>query len=459
MFRSENGGSSWTEIFQNSHVDHHALFINPQNPSLVVNGNDGGIYISQDRGNNHDKVENLPNNQFYTTKIDPHFPDRLYGGLQDNGTYRISEQGDQAWEYVFGGDGFGISIDPFDPATFYVQFQYGNLRRTTTDGQFFSTISVGGTNNWNTPLIIDPHNASTLYTGNQQLFRSDNRGNNWTAVSPILTNANNPSGSISFGTLTSISVSPKNQNYIYVGTDDGNIWSTTDRGANWENVSNGIPNRWITSVAADPNYPTRVYCTVSGFRFGESSAQVFRSDNNGQTWTAIGEGLPDIPVNDIIVDLEQRDRLFIATDVGVYVSINNGDSWAILGSGLPRVPVTDLDYLPEEGILSAATYGRSMYTYQLDQLSTDTKETLLSQAESKLFPNPSMGSTQLQLLAEQDELRSYEIYDWTGKVVAQQGSIHNRQVQVATTHLAQGTYILRFRTKKGKWGQQQLMVI
>lgn len=449
MHRSIDGGLSWNNIFSGVHVDQHALFIHPANPDLVINGNDGGIYISPDKGFNYQKVSDLPNMQFYSCKVDPSDPSRLYGGSQDNGTNRTTTGSADDWQLLTGGDGFGVNIDPDNPSIFYTQVQNGVLLRTEDDGESFTNISFdnfGGPFNWNTPLKLDPFDAEILYCGNQRLFRSIDRGDNWTPISPTLVNSENPTGNLTFGTLTTIDVSPLDQQILYVGTDDGNVWVSKDAGTNWDSIQAGIPKRWITSVRASPHEVETVYLTVSGFRFGESEAQVFRSNNYGTTWTAIGAGLPDIPVNDLIADPTIPGRLYLATDIGVYYSTEDGDNWTLLGQDLPEAPVTDLDFHAISRTLAAATYGRSMYTYNLALLSKTTN--ILMENQFSIYPNPSRGQFTVASKSSGFSIKNMEVFDIAGKMVYQQ-SLNTQPIQSLNLNLAAGTYWLLIQTDNG----------
>ncbi len=459
MHRSVNGGLTWNNIFSGVHVDQHALFIHPANPDLVINGNDGGIYISSDKGFNYRKVSELPNMQFYSCKIDPNDPNRLYGGTQDNGTNRTTTGSEDDWNNLTGGDGFGVNITPDNSSLFYTQVQNGVILRTEDDGESFINISFdnfGGPFNWNTPLKLDPFDSRILYSGNQRLFRSTDRGDNWTPISPSLVNSVNPQGNLTFGTLTSIDVSPLNSEVIYVGTDDGNVWVSKNYGANWQSIQTGIPQRWITRITASPHQVETVYLTVSGFRFGESEAQVFRSDDQGANWVPIGASLPDVPVNDIIVDSLIPERLYLATDIGVYYSINDGDNWELLGIDLPEAPVTDLDFHVHSRTLAAATYGRSMYTYDLS-LSTNAANIMLKN-QIVVYPNPSRGQFTLESKSSNFKINKIELFDVSGKRVYKKELIEApTQLQKLSLDLAPGIYSLSVQSSKGQISNEKIV--
>jgi len=258
LFRSTNGGDDWGQVFNNAHVDHHAMYIQPGNPDLVVNGNDGGVYSGiTPNYTSSNYLTGMSNFQFYTCKIDPNDPNVIYGGAQDNGTNKFSGDAD-GWRRIGGGDGFRVIVDPNDSDQIYMESQYGSIR-VSSDGGISSDwgrTGLDGDFNWNTPIAIDPNNTSVLYTGSQNLYRTTNKAQNWEVISPSLVNSDNPQGNLTFGSLTTIDVSAHDSEVIYIGTDDGNVWVTKDAGSTYDNISDGIPKRWITAVLLVPAYQT-----------------------------------------------------------------------------------------------------------------------------------------------------------------------------------------------------------
>ncbi|MBM4167483.1 MAG: hypothetical protein FJ218_11280, partial [Ignavibacteria bacterium] len=228
--KSTNGGANWFSNDFNVHVDHHALFVHPQNPSLVLEGNDGGLYYSNDGGNNFTHFENLPNNQFYTCEVDEQNPTNLYGGTQDNGTNRTLTGNLNDWQELFGGDGFYVLVDPNDNSFLYMEYQYGGFSFGTNGINFSDRF------NWSTPFVFNPLNSASLFLGSDKMYKTTDRANNWTAISPDLTNGPSP-GNLPYGTITTIAVAPSDSNTIYAGTDDANVWVTSNSGVNWTNIS------------------------------------------------------------------------------------------------------------------------------------------------------------------------------------------------------------------------------
>jgi len=437
MHRSRDGGDSWIEIFENAHVDHHASFIHPSDPFIILNGNDGGIYknslpTSAQLGDN---LTGYSNYQFYTCEVNPHDPTILLGGAQDNGTL-INRGAADTWERIFGGDGFRVIVDPKDENTIYLEFQRGNIYRTNDGGQSFNESVTGlyGNANWNNPIAMDPDDSSILYTGRQRLFKSSNGAASWTVISESMVNSDNPTGVITYGTITTIDVSDHDSQVIYAGTDDGNVWVTRDGGLNYSNISATLPERWITAVAHDPWLASGVFVTVSGFRFGESSAQVFYSADYGNTWRSIGENLPDVPVNDIVVDDQIFGKIYVATDIGVFQGENRGDSWMLLGTDMPIVPVTDLDLDSASRTLAAATYGKGMYTYILP--AEPSYISSLEENALKVWPNPANYTINIS----DAEGAAYVIIDSAGKIVMS-GKVSSSKISI--DGLVSGVYLVK----------------
>jgi photosystem II stability/assembly factor-like uncharacterized protein len=218
--------------------------------------------------------------------------------------------------------------------------------------------------------VIDPNNPAVLYFAGNQLNRSTDRGDTWTAISPA--HPNDLTGTFAagrddpiyrnWGTITTIGVSKTAPQTIYVGTDTGRLWKTEDLGAHWtEFVGKGLPDRWVTRVAIDPDDEDVVYATFSGFRNGEDAAHVFKTENGGQTWQNISGNLPNAPVNDVVLDSDDDRDVYVGTDVGVFSLKNGKKNWKAVGGGLPLAPVLDLRLHEPSNSLFAGTFGRSVW--------------------------------------------------------------------------------------------------
>ena len=407
----------WETRFAGAHVDQHAIAIHPQNPDWVVAGNDGGVYLSEDRGVNFEKLNGLPITQFYRATLDFQFPERLYGGTQDNGTNRTLTGNLDDWVRIFGGDGFFTLVNPVDNNFVYAEFQNGNLARSLDGGFSFSSSMAGFQStrrNWNSPVVFDPNDPSILYMGGNRLNKTTNHAGSWESISPDLTDGPG-GGNLTFGTITTISVSPIDGDIIMVGTDDGNVSITIDGGDNWNNVSDGLPKFWVTRVHLDPTELGVAYATISGFRYNEETTHVFKTLDNGSTWIPISGDLPNIPVNDIVVNPINHD-LYIATDIGVFISKNDGDSWELLGTGLPNVVITDLTYHEPTATLLAATYGRSLFTVEVD-IDVSVNELAQNGLDVSVFPNPFAENSNITITNEGFQYLEIQVFDLNGRLI------------------------------------------
>jgi photosystem II stability/assembly factor-like uncharacterized protein len=422
VMKTTNSGTAWTEISGSVHVDHHALAFKPGDPNTILLGNDGGIYRSSNGGSTFTKVQSLPVTQFYEIGIDKTNPQRLYGGTQDNGTNRTTTGGLGDWASIYGGDGFYVIVDPTNPNVIYAESQNGALGKSTNGGASFSGatsgISSSEKKNWSTPVIMDPNNNNVLYYGTNRVYRTTNAASSWTAVSPDLTNGNQAR----LGTVATIAVAKTNSNIIMAGTDDANVWITTNNGTNWTKVSSALPYRWVTRVAFDPTNDNIAYVTYNGLKWKDPQPHVFRTTNRGQTWQDISSNLPDAPINAFDIDPLRPNVLFVGSDVGAYVSFNSGGSWQFLGSGLPMVSVYDFKIHPTANYLVAGTHGRSMYKIDLAQVVGITSNAAEVPAGFELYqnyPNPFNPSTKISYNLQAAGNISLKVHDITGRKVAE----------------------------------------
>ncbi len=369
MYKSTNGGSTFTyaSIAGDYHVDHHAMAYAATDTNLIVLGNDGGIYISDDGGSFWNKSYDLPVTQYYAGAVSALNPNTLLGGAQDNGT-SMTRDGTDPWNIFYGGDGFYCLIDPTDSNYVYAEYQYAGLGYSTDGGSSFYG-GTGGLNfseftGWETPVAMDLRHPKTLYTGLERVYRTTNNMQSWTAISPVLTYHI----SAAYSTVSTIDVSSVDSSIIYAGTGDGRLWVTTNGGGTWTDISAGLPLRWVSRVVADPESTNVAYVTLSGFRQYDSAAHVFRTRDFGQTWTNIGASLPDVPVNDLIVDPAMPTNLYIATDLNVMYSTDRGLNWSVLGTALPGVTVHDLAFHAGSRRLYAFTHGRSVWSIDVSTI-------------------------------------------------------------------------------------------
>lgn len=374
LYRSTNGGSSWSEVGYSVHVDHHAMFISPLDHNQIYLGSDGGVYLSTNGGTAWNLCTSQPSTQFYAITIDYLNPQRLYGGTQDNGTLRTLTGALNDWDHIHGGDGFYCNVDYTNSDVIYAEYQWGWLRKSTNLGYNWNYVMDGmdyssERHNWCTPVIMDPADHNTLYYGSNRLYQTTNGGAWWDPISGDLTDGPG-SGNLTYGTITTIAVAPSDNKVIYVGTDDANVWVTTNGGGNWTNIDTGLTDRWVTRVSTDPYDESIAYVTFSGHRVSGSLPHIYRTTDYGSTWQSISSNLPEGPINDVIVDPQNPSVLYVGSDVGVYKSENLGGSWMPLGTGLPITTVHDLTLHDPTRTLVAGTHGRSMFSCQLSAADT-----------------------------------------------------------------------------------------
>ena len=412
VIRSSDGGATFSSLTSGTHVDQHAIWIDPSNISRVYLGNDGGFFSSSVGGGSWVKSLDLPITQFYAGAIDPQNAARLLGGTQDNNTL-ITSGSPSAWSAILSGDGFQCMVDPLSSNVIFAEYQYcsgrAGLQRSTTGGSIF-TIPSGFVStdryNWNTPIVMSPLNHNVILVGSQRVYKSGDNGVSYFPVSNDLTT--NPPASLVYGTISTLEVSGADSATYYAGTD-----------GSWTNISAGLPVRYITRVTADPASPAVVYVTLSGFTSDEHVSHVYRSPDRGDHWSSIAGNLSDIPVNDILVDPADTQTLYLATDIGVYASRNQGVSWFPLGIGMPIQTIFDLTLHAPTRTLVAATHGRSQWKLDLTALPVAVGR---GDAPARLrlsspAPNPSRGVARMTLELPRSSTVEVSIYDAMGRRV------------------------------------------
>ncbi len=378
---SNDGGKTFRRL-SGMHSDHHGMWIDPDNSNYIINVNDGGIVISYDKGETWRQFrDNLPLCQFFNIAYDMDTPFRVYGSMQDHGSYRgivdLSRGRENIptvdFEGAPGGEGSSHAIDPTDPRIVYSAGFYGTLSRSILgkDGrwqgktilprQYPDEPRLRG--QWVAPFILSPHNPNIIYHGMQYLFRSRDQGDTFEKISPDLTyNIKSEMGDIPYQTLYSISESPLKFGLIYVGTDDGKVHVTKDGGKTWKEIMKGLPYRkWVSRMVASAFDMGTVYMTQNGKRDDDFAAYVWKSTDFGENWVDISGNIPLGPVNVIREHPNNRNVLYVGTDVGVYVTTDGGKTWNVLGGNLPSTFVADLIVHPRDSILVIATHGRGMW--------------------------------------------------------------------------------------------------
>jgi photosystem II stability/assembly factor-like uncharacterized protein len=394
IIKSKDGGKTFASIGkENVHADHQALWVNPKKSGHLLNGNDGGLNLSYDDGKNWSKLNDPAVGQFYSVYADNQKNYKVYGGLQDNGVWMAANNAkiDKRWKHtgqnpyasIMGGDGMQVQVDDRNPNIIYTGYQFGNYYRVNRDTQkntYIQPKHTLGENpyrfNWQTPIHLSKHNQDILYLGGNKVHRSLNKGDAWETISGDLTTGGKK-GNVAYGTLTSISESPFQFGFIYVGSDDGYINVTKNGGSTWTRISNNLPeNLWVSRVIASKFKKERVYATLNGYRFDNFNSYVYVSEDAGQTWKSISNNIPTSPVNVIKEDTANENILYLGTDNGLYVSFNKGDSWEAFANNLPNVAVHDLVLQPTAKDLIVATHGRSLYKAHVASLQKMTAEVL-----------------------------------------------------------------------------------
>ena len=398
---SEDGGKTFNRMSEkDKHSDNHSMTFKKNDPNYLLVGTDGGIYESFDDTKTWKFVNNLPLTQFYKLAVDDSYPFyNIYGGTQDNNTQggpsrTFKSQGitNSDWFVLLGGDGHQPATEPGNPNIVYAQSQEGNLHRvdrTTGEAVFIKPYSGLDEQyerfNWDSPILVSSHDPKRLYFASQRVWRSDDRGDSWTAISkdlslnqerlslPIMGRTQSWDSAwdvyamSTYNTITSLSESPLNENHIYVGTDDGLIHYTKNNGNEWVTLPvDKLPNlpktSFVNDIKADLHNVNNAYVALDNHKFGDYSPYLYKSENGGKSWKPIVNGLPkETLIWRIVQDHIDPKLLFLATEYGLYFSNNQGEKWIKFSNGLPTISVRDLAIQKRENDLVLATFGRSFY--------------------------------------------------------------------------------------------------
>ena len=423
--KSEDGGKTFSPMAHpNQHGDMHAIVFHPTDPNYIMMGTDGGVYESFDLGATWRYMENLPVTQYYKLALDDAEPFyNIYGGTQDNNTQGGPSRTDNVhgirtadWQVVLGGDGHQPATEPGNPDILYAQWQRGNLTRVdlkTGESVYIKPQPAAGDPperyNWDSPILVSPHNPTTLFFGSQRVWRSDDRGDSWTAISPDLTRNEDRMlmplmdqtwswdapwdmyAMSDYNTVTSLAESPLVEGLLYAGTDDGLIQVSQDGGNQWRAVEvgslPGVPKTaFVNDIRADLHDADTVYVALDNHKYGDFKPYLLVSNNRGKSWKSITEGIPDRHlVWRVVQDHEKAGLLFAGTEFGVFVTLNGGKSWTKFSAGMPTISIRDIQIQRRENDVVAASFGRGFFVLDdysaLRELADDTLE-----QEAVLFP-------------------------------------------------------------------------
>jgi photosystem II stability/assembly factor-like uncharacterized protein len=466
LYRSEDGGKTFKTDGGEYHPDQHALWIDPRDGRHMLLGTDGGYYVTYDRMTHWEYLNHMAIGQFYHVDVDSRLPYRVYGGLQDNGSWggpshALDGRGpiNEDWVMVGGGDGFVCRVDPHDPDLVYFESQDGRISRRNLRTGESSGIRPRDPRglppyrfNWNTPFILSSHNSQIFYCGGNYVFRSIKQGDDLQAISPEISRTKR-------GTATAIAESPRNPNILYAGTDDGNLWVTQDGGTKWSNVADrvGLPGpRWVASIEPSRAVDGRAYVVFDAHRSDDDSPYVYVTEDFGQSWKSLRGNLPMGSTRVLREDIENPNVLYLGTEFGVWLSIDRGVSWTRINNNLPTVAVHELAQHPS-GEIVAATHGRSLWVLDATPLRQMKSETLKAEATlyrpatamrwrreptrgspygigNHLFvgQNPPAGAQIYYSLTKQPQKAQLKIVDYTGKSV--------RELQLKKENLTVGLH-------------------
>jgi photosystem II stability/assembly factor-like uncharacterized protein len=439
---SDDAGRTWRQNgAQNIHVDHHAMWINPHNPHHIIIGNDGGVSISHDRSATWVWMNNLPFGQPYHVTFDMQVPYHVCAGLQDNNTWcgpsavrTNSGIHNDDWYVISGGDGFQPLMDPNDPRVVYGTSQDGRMSRIDRETNERKTVrpeppdtQAGGYRwNWDTPMMLSPHDSSIFYVAANHLFRSTDRGQTWgRPLSPDLTT--NPDrttlsimnvpdkdiriakhdGVTNFGTLVSIAESPVKAGIYWTGSDDGVVSVSPNGGQNWTNVStkiSGVPKwTYVSKIAPSRFAEGTAYVTFDGHRGGDYNSYAFVTTDFGGTFQSIVGNLPKGEViRTITEDLKNPDVLYLGTETGLFVTLDRGKQWIRVRGNLPTVPIYEITLHPRDNDMLLATHGRAIWI--LDDLTAFQQWTRTETTATHAFePAPATAFN-----AANDQMKGFE---------------------------------------------------
>lgn len=461
LWTTKNQGQFWERAtppwWQYSvHADKHDLvFTNSGNMILAT---DGGLY-KRDLAGEWSDIENIPATQLYRVAYNPHQPQNYYGGAQDNGSMGGNKDNINDWPRIYGGDGFQMVFDPLNEQRYFAETQNGNIVVTLDDGFYWDSANEGidpdDRRNWDMPYMMSSHSSQNLFTGTYRVYLGfGSEIPTWVPISDDLTDGTEELHR--YHNITTIHESPIVSGLLYVGTGDGNVWRSDNLGDEWISISNGLIDQYVTSIIASPDDEDVVYVSFSGYRDNDNLARLHKSTDRGSSWESISSDLPDLAINDILVIPNHQDSvIFVATDGGVYGTIDYGASWNRVGGNMPSILVFDLDYNVANNEIIAGTFARSIMSISIDSLLFEEpvvsavntpKETLV--AEVKIYPNPASGTTNIDLLdIEMGRNCEMVVLDAQGKLMLSKEIDGKRTESVDVSEWPAGNYVVKIKER------------
>ena len=441
------------------HVDHHDMQF--AHGKIYV-GTDGGAYqfsggddlIWQD-------IENNATTQFYRISYNPHSPDEIAAGSQDNGTVTGNATNFNSWPKIGGGDGFQTRYHPTDPNIYYTESQRGVIRTTKDGGDTYSFLDLGLDptldRNWDMPYLISPHNPEVLYCGTNRVHRIEDNVPNpfWNPISDTLATSQN---TVFLPNISALDESSLQEGFLYVGTIGGSVWRRINETADFELVSANLPEAYVTDVKTSPNFLSRAVVTHSRYRDNDDTPLIHYTQNFGQDWEDISGDLPQIAINDVLIMPGYQDSvIFVATDGALFGTVDRGNTWSMIGNNLPIVPIYDVEYNPITNTLWIGTFARSTFSFPLDGIDLSPNLEVANRDQEiisfSIFPNPS--SDRIEINAEA-EVHQISFFDASGKLVKDQ-PLQSGALQIDISELKAGIYFVSIETDKGRV-QQKLIV-
>ena len=441
IWKSSNGGTNWYIVAHwygaNNkpyvHADIHSLRYSPSN--VLFSCSDGGLTKTSNGGTSWIDLSNgLSIAQIYKMSVSKTIPSKIITGWQDNGSNLFNNN---SWSQIAGGDGMDCLIDYSNSSVIYTSTPNGSFQLSTNGGSTFSDISNTITSQeegaWVTPIVQHPTNASTIFAGYINIWKSTNRGNSWVKLSNFS----------STDQLKTLAISQSNPNYIYTATDNV-MYKTIDGGTNWITINSGqLPGNAITHITISTSDPNVLWITCSGYTSGQ---KVYESRNAGLTWTNISGNLPNLPANCIAYQSQSNEALYVGMDVGIYYKDSTLTEWQLYSNNLPNVIVNELEISPTINKIRAATYGRGvwespLYTPNSVTENTDNKQEIIA------FPSPTKGEINLNVSSLSNSIATIEIYNSEGKLIFETNTLLNSDLySLNISEKPNGNYFVKIKS-------------